>query len=154
MGLSDASIPSALRRLFPPAYLSDDKAESTYREFVRPELAAHHREALELLRATCHRTHLDEEEVQGWLCALTDLRLVIGTALGVTEDEHEVEPDDPTYFEWVCYHYLSALQHEIVEAVSGQLPPPIDDGDDLLEDPWGEPPGGLRWDGTNPPEST
>jgi hypothetical protein len=38
----------------------------------------------------------------------------------------------------------------VVDALADILPPSRED-DASLDDPWGEPPGGLRWDGTPMP---
>lgn len=148
----EAEAPEPLRRLFPPAYLRDEQAEASYGSVMRPELATHHREALETMLETANRTRLDAASLESWLTALNDLRLVLGTSLGVTEDVGVIEPSDPRFQEWAVYGYLSFLQGEIVDALSGTLPAPVPGaGDDLPEDPWGEPLGDLRWDGTERP---
>jgi hypothetical protein len=145
--------PEALRRLFPPAYLHDERAEESYGSVMRSDLASHHREALETLLSTASKTRVDAAELEGWLVALNDLRLVLGTSLGVTEDVANVTPSDPRFQEWAIYGYLSFLQGEVVDALAGVLPPAVEGaGDDLPEDPWGEPLGDLRWDGTQRPE--
>jgi len=147
-------VPESVRRLFPPAYLQDEEAERAYREMAIGELVEHHLEALTVLTRTADATRLTDEEADAWLTALNDLRLSIGTALGVTEEHVDVEPDDPTYSDWICYQYLSYLQSEAIEAMYGALPPPSAGADEVLpEDPWGEPPGGLRWDGTPRPDT-
>ncbi len=149
----EASVPDDLRRLFPPAYPTDASAESAYIRLVREDLLEHHREALTLLRDSAEMTHLDTNGVIAWLTALTDLRLMLGSMLNITESEMELDPEDPDYYNWICYQYLSYLQHEIVTVLTEQLPTPATDANERLpEDPWGEPLGGLRWDGTPRPE--
>ena len=146
-------VPDELRRLFPVAHPRDDQAERTYVSLVRGTLAREHREALEMLARTAEATELEASELEGWLTALNDLRLVLGVALDVTEDPPPPDPEDPRFAEWLCYHYLSLLQSEVVEALSDVLPPPRPGADEELpDDPWGEPPGGLRWDGTERPD--
>ena len=148
------TIPDELERLFPPAYPTDASAENAYIRLVREDLLEHHRNALTRLRDSAEMTHLDEAGMESWLTGLTDLRLMLGSSLGVTEEEGETEPSDPNYYNWLCYHYLSQLQHEVVTALSQLLPLPETDAIDRLpDDPWGEPPGGLRWDGTPTPET-
>lgn len=147
-------IPKELRRLFPPAYPTDASAENAYIRLVRDDILEHHRESLATLRDSAGVTHLDDQGIETWLSALTDLRLILGSELGVTEEEHALDPSTQDYFQWVCYHYLSQLQHEIVEVLSACLPTPITEGEAALpDDPWGDPLGGLRWDGTPLPES-
>ncbi len=149
----EAIVPDELRRLFPPAYPTDASAENAYIRLVRDDLLEHHRDALSLLRDTAEVTHLDTKGVEAWLTALTDLRLMLGSMLDISESEVELDPSEPYYYNWICYHYLSQLQHEIVSVLTEQLPLPLtEEGDRLPEDPWGDPLGGLRWDGTPTPE--
>lgn len=153
--LADASapVPDDLRRLFPIAYATDRAAEAAYEQRARAEIAEHHRHALNVLIATATATHISESEAEMWLASLNDLRLVFGTALGVSEDSFEPDDDDPNSSEWSCYRYLTYLQSEVIDAIANLLPPPKPGADDLVpDDPWGEPPGGLRWDGTPLPE--
>jgi hypothetical protein len=146
------AVPDELRRLFPAAYPTNDEAEFGYQAVTRGELVAHHQAALALLANTAQASHLSDEEAEGWLSALNDLRLALGTRIGVTEELREVSETDADYPDWICYQYLSYLQTEAIEAMSGSLPPPPLGADELLpEDPWGEAPGGLRWDGTPRP---
>jgi hypothetical protein len=79
-------------------------------------------------------------------------RLVLGTVLDIREDS-EV-PEGPVSPQLLAYYYLSGLQGEIVEYLSESLPEALPGADDQIpEDPWGEPLGGLRWDGTPQPGS-
>jgi len=144
-----AAIPAALRRLFPPAYPTDDAAEAGFSRSTHADLLAHHREALETLRSSARQATLDREQLEAWLAALTDLRLVLGTVLEVTEDAEPPPPDDPRSGQWSLYAYLTYLASEVVDLLAQELPPPRSGADDLVpDDPWGDPPGGLRWDGT------
>lgn len=143
-------VPAELRRLFPVAHPRDAAEEADYVAVARGDLLRHHREALATLERTIDATTLSAPELEAWLAALNDLRLVIGTALGVTEDDAVPGAEDPDYPRWMCYGYLSFLVTEVVEALTDELGPPTDDGP-AQEDPWGEPPGGLRWDGTPAP---
>jgi hypothetical protein len=110
----------SVRRLFPPAYEDDAEGELEYRRLMHDELRAGRREALRVLQETAGRERLDEEELQAWLGAVNDLRLVLGTRLGVTEELYEREPDprDPQAAELALYLYLSWLQEQLVEAAS------------------------------------
>ena len=74
----------ALRRLRPSAYEDDPEAEDEYRRLMDPELQEGRRDALRLLADTAARDRLTTEELDAWLRALTDLRLALGTRLGVT----------------------------------------------------------------------
>ncbi|MGH9297013.1 MAG: DUF2017 family protein [Acidimicrobiales bacterium] len=148
---SSAPVPEALRRLFPRAYVSDEEAQQAYAAATHVELAESHRVALETLASTAHETSLTSEQMGEWMSALNDLRLVLGTVLGVS-DHDEWLPPGPAESEVVIYHYLTMLQSELIEAMEQSLPEPVPGADDQApEDPWGEPLGGLRWDGTPEP---
>lgn len=114
--------PSA-RRLFPPAYEGDQDAEQEYRRLMRDELLAGRREALRVLEETADRERLTREELDAWLGALNDLRLVLGTRLGVTEELYEeaLDPEDPQARETALYVYLTWLQEQLVEAAAAGL---------------------------------
>jgi hypothetical protein len=45
---------------------------------------------------------------------LNDLRLALGTRLGVTEDDYD---RGPTGEPWVIYHWLTAVQDSVVTAL-------------------------------------
>ena len=107
----------AFRRLFPPAYLNDPKAEQEYRHLVGSELDEQRALALETLAKTADATELTEEELLAWLRALNDIRLWLGTLLDVTEDESELEPEDPPH---MLYHALTALQAIVIDVLSGE----------------------------------
>jgi len=146
-------LPDALRRLLPPAYTTDPDAERAYVSLTRQELVEHHRDSLEIMSATAKATRLDDEQLVAWLAALNDLRLVLGTMLGVTENEAEPPAEVARQAEWIAYHYLGGLQSELIDVLESTLPQPVPGVDDLVpDDHWGEPPGGLRWDGTPQPE--
>lgn len=103
------------RRLFPDAS-SDPALAADLRDLLHDDL----REAkLANARAMAEslpddgRVALDRDVAEQWLSALNDLRLSLGTAIGVTEDMEE--SDEP---EEHLYHWLTFLQDSLVEAVS------------------------------------
>jgi len=118
----DSDDPS-LRRLFPPGYGDDLDASADYDRLVRGDLLDGKRAALATLARTATAEQLSEEELHQWLTATNDLRLVLGTRLGVTEEHQGAmpSPTDPWAPEWVAYNYLSWLQEEIVAALSDAL---------------------------------
>lgn len=113
----------SLGRLFPPAY-EDEADETEYRRLMQDELAAGRRKALQVLAETADRDRLSADEAQGWLTALNDLRLVLGTRLDVAEDtfRHGLDPSDPRAPELALYGYLSWLQEQLVEAIGADIP--------------------------------
>ena len=87
----------SLRRLFPPAYLSEADHEEEYRRLMGDDLRDHHVQAIAIMEATIDNDRLAEDELVAWLSAVNDLRLVLGTRLDVSEDplEDQVDEDDP-----------------------------------------------------------
>ncbi len=121
--LKDGSGDPALRRLFPPAYLEDTEADDEYRRLMREELLDGKLAALRIVEETAFAERLDAEELAAWLGALESLRLYLGTLLDVTEESYESAPDpnDPDAPMVALYGYLSWLQEQTVEALSGEL---------------------------------
>ncbi len=111
-----------LRRLFPPAY-EDAQDEAAYRELMGNELLEGRRQALRVLAETAQAERLTGEQAQAWLTALNDLRLVLGTRLGVTDDSllEGLTENHPRAPELALYAYLSWLQEQLVEALSAEL---------------------------------
>ena len=112
-----------LRRLFPPAYEQDEEGEAEYHRLMAGELLEGRRAALRLVQETAGRDRLTAEELDAWLRALNDLRLVLGTRLDVTEEmyEAELDPAHPRAYELSVYGYLSWLQEQLVAAAAGDL---------------------------------
>jgi hypothetical protein len=105
------------RRLFPPAYVDDPKAEDEYRHLVGPELDQSRSLALDTLAKTADATELSEEQLDAWVRALNDIRLWLGTLLDVSEDLSDDEPEDPPH---LLYHLLTELQGLAVGALLGE----------------------------------
>jgi hypothetical protein len=74
------------------------------------------------VQETAGRERLTAEELDAWLRALNDLRLVLGTRLDVTEEmyEAEIDPAHPQAYELSVYGYLSWLQEQLVAAAAGE----------------------------------
>jgi hypothetical protein len=112
---------AALLRLFPDAYRDDEEAAADFRRFteagLRRERAERARRAAATLSrvASNGRIPLDEDEAQDWLRTLNDLRLVMGTRLGVTEEPEDL--DAPDAERTVLYDWLTWLQSTLVDAL-------------------------------------
>ncbi len=62
-----------------------------------------------------------EDELQ-WLTAVNDARLVIGTVLGVTEDDDtDYARDDPRFDYGVLYGWLTQLHFELVTVLLDEI---------------------------------
>jgi len=113
-----------VRRLFPTAYNDDPERDREYQQLVRDELLERRLAALATVEETLERDELSEEELSGWLTALNDLRLVLGTRLDVSEEPLALDLDDPDAPIHAVYEYLGFLLSEVVDALEGGLPPP------------------------------
>jgi hypothetical protein len=111
-------------RLFPPAHQHDPDAEAEYRSLVGEDLLDGRRSALATVRETLDKPTLDAAQLASWLGVVNDLRLVLGTELGVTAETSEDPPDegDPAYRHWVEYLYLTWIEGQLVEVASAALP--------------------------------
>lgn len=118
--------PDVVERLFPAA--SDDpKVAADFQELSTDSLAREKREAAETALGLLggqggSELRLSEEEADAWLRLLTDLRLSIGTRIGVTEETMATDPDpeDPEDWPLAVLHYLGALQESLVGALSDE----------------------------------
>jgi hypothetical protein len=115
----------ALERLFPPAYRDDPEKEAEYRGLVRDELRDAKLGSLEVMSATIDADRLDEDQLLAWLGSINDLRLVLGTRLGVTEDldPDALADDDPATPAYALYFYLGWLEEQVVEALAAGIDP-------------------------------
>jgi len=117
----------ALARLFPDAYTDDDDAASEFRRFTERSLRdgklANARTVLDGLARGGDKLTLSDGEEQAWLGTLNDLRLTLGSRLGIEEDSHEkfaaLPDDDPAFSAFWVYDWLTYLQETLVRALSG-----------------------------------
>ncbi|NKS62277.1 DUF2017 family protein [Rhodococcus hoagii] len=61
---------------------------------------------------------LTPEQADAWLAGLNDVRLALGTNLGIDADSpEEVDPDDPRAPHYDVYHWLTWMQDSLVQAL-------------------------------------
>ena len=120
--LDEAPDDPSLERLFPPAY-DDAEDEAEYRRMMGAELLDGRRRALRVLEESLDAERLTAEQAESWLTALNDLRLVLGTRLGVTDDTllDGLRPHHPNAAGLALYAYLSWLQEQLVEALGADI---------------------------------
>jgi hypothetical protein len=120
-------------RLLPDAYRDEPEAADEFRRLTEAGLRrakgeALHRVIADIAGADKTRgggvsIELDEAGCDAWLPALTDVRLTLGTRIGVSEDIDEeragLEPGSRRQAEFAVYDWLSWLQDAIVRGVSG-----------------------------------
>jgi len=130
--LNDAPDPDdpAVERLFPDVYPEDPEAAAEFRRFTEADLKTakldQAKTVLSDLLESGGEVRLAEEQADVWLRALTDVRLALGTRLGITDDtEIEAELDEavgrdprsPRAGQLSVYAYLSFLQESLVGAL-------------------------------------
>ena len=114
-----------LQRLRPPAYLDDDDADAAYQLLAGEELRDSRRRSIDAVVESLGRDQLTEGDLWAWVQALNGVRLVVGTRLGISEDEHGPmfrrvrDPEDRPL--WAVYDFTTELQHDVVEALSGSV---------------------------------
>ncbi|AYY15263.1 DUF2017 domain-containing protein [Actinobacteria bacterium YIM 96077] len=130
-----------LLRLFPDGYDGDDEGAADFRRFTERGL----REAKSDNAATVlaslattegiepeerrqrnkTRIELDAHQAEAWLRTLTDLRLALGTRLGVSQDDEDewerLPEDDPRRHIHDVYNWLGWLQETLVRTLSAGL---------------------------------
>lgn len=119
----------AMARLLPDGYRDDPAAAAELRRLTEPSLRDAKSQAaqrlLDSLPGEGGSFSLDLPTAEAWLGALNDVRLVLGTRLGVTEDTAENDAgglrdgDDPVAVAYQVYCWLSVVQDELVSAVCG-----------------------------------
>jgi Domain of unknown function (DUF2017) len=116
---SGAADDGVLQRLNPAAYPNDEAAESEYRALTESSLRTERNARTAACRADISRSGevelSDPEAGRRWIQVLNDLRLALGTRLGITEDDdHDVDPTDPEAQQRVVYYWLTAAQDSLV----------------------------------------
>jgi hypothetical protein len=108
----------ALHRLYPTAYLDDKDRDAEYQQLVHGELLEKRLAAIDVLESTVHAKQLDEGQLQAWMGAINDVRLVLGTILDVSEDMDDIDSGDPRAGAFAVYGYLTHLLSQIVHALA------------------------------------
>jgi hypothetical protein len=128
-GTPDPGADAVRDRLFPRAYLDPtaDAQEADFQSVVHDDLVRSKSEAAAALEAALDAgtvgrkgvvtVVLDDEDVERWVSALNDIRLALGTTLGVTEDMPEAAANDPRAAGLDLYDWLTWLQGSLVEVL-------------------------------------
>ncbi|GAA2810878.1 DUF2017 domain-containing protein [Saccharopolyspora taberi] len=123
-----------LGRLLPDFYRRDPETGETdaedadaagaMRSLHEPELLDQKTGAAELVLETCPpdggRVELSGAQADGWLAAINDVRLALGTALDIDEETPDELPEDDLRREHLgVYQWLTWVQDSLVDAVMG-----------------------------------
>jgi hypothetical protein len=115
---------AVVQRLYPAAYRDDVEAELEFRSLTESTLRTGRSERIAACRAdlaTGPDIELSEPDAgRRWIQVLNDLRLALGTRLGITEDdEPDLDPTDPATRPRVIYYWLTAVQDSVVQGLMG-----------------------------------
>lgn len=130
-------------RLFPDGYRDDDEAAAEFRRFTERSLREAKADSAAVMLASLEavsvagsakedvskrekvRVRLDSAQAQSWLRTLTDLRLALGTRLGVEEGDEQVwealADGDPRRYIHDVYEWLGWVQETLVRALAAGL---------------------------------
>lgn len=106
-----------LFRLFPPPYGDDEERNQGYAVLAGAELRERRIESLEVVSAHLDATELDGEQLSAWMRSINDVRLVLGTSLGITDDGQEPPSDPSDVATYTVYELLGVLLESIVQAL-------------------------------------
>jgi hypothetical protein len=110
-------------RLLPEGHRGDPRLAADYRELTRDSLVAGKSDDLATVRATLPAEggalRLDGDQAGAWLRTTNDLRLALGTRLGISA---ETEPPDELVSEadqqLAVYYWLTAVQGSLVDSLA------------------------------------
>ena len=116
-----------LGRLFPDGHRSDPELAADYRELTESSLRGAKADDLATVRASLPieggAVRLDADQAGAWLRTSNDLRLALGTRLGITEETEPPEEmageEDP---QLAVYYWLTAVQGSLVDALVAARP--------------------------------
>ena len=111
----------AVARLLPDAYRDDEEASAEFRRFTEHGLAdrkiANAQALIQSLKEG-GEVKLDTAGQQAWLRALTDIRLIIASRLGIeTDDDHGRGESDEDLMMRDIYDWLASVQGSLIESI-------------------------------------
>jgi hypothetical protein len=110
-----------LKRLSPPAYLDDDDAQAAFQLLAGEELRTSRQAAIASVIDGLGRDRLTEDDLWTWLQAINGIRLVVGTRLDISDDDHgpnlRTLADPEARRLWAVYDFATGLQHDVVDAL-------------------------------------
>lgn len=127
-GPTQISDDAALARLFPNGYVGDEQASADFRRYTEPDLRrtklTQVRDVMRQLTTFESQQLLQAQQAKAWLVSLNDLRLVIGTRIGISQQDDDAgdedsELDSPTSDPGkFLYNYLTYLQGTLLDVMT------------------------------------
>ncbi len=120
----DAPADPVLARLYPDIRPDDPAWSAGFRDLVRGDLDDARRQHIASVEASLDAQTIDDADAEAWLHVLNDLRLVLGTRLGVIDDGDDAsfDPEDPDAAAKVVYAYTGFLESQFVDVLAEALP--------------------------------
>jgi Domain of unknown function (DUF2017) len=124
-----APVDPVIARLYPDVRPDDAAWSAAFRDLVRGDLDDARREHIAAVEASLDARTIDDTDAEAWLHVLNDLRLVLGTRLGVVEDDDDgsFDPEDPDAAAKVVYAYTGFLEAQFIDVLAEALPDVPDD---------------------------
>ena len=127
--LTDGQDSETVKRLFPTAYHQDPQHDEEYQRLMRTELLMSHVHSIDHVRQLIQRSSsvetiaLSQPDIDALMKATNGIRLLLGTMLAVSEDDHDdIDESDPTFGQHQLYGYLGWLLDWMVTAQAGVFP--------------------------------
>ncbi len=108
------------QRLYPAGHRDDPEAAQEFRSLTEPglrtERSARALDCAAQVRAATD-VELDRDRGRCWIQALNDIRLTLGTRLGISETDPDPDPADPDFQQRSVYYWLTGVQDSLVHAL-------------------------------------
>jgi hypothetical protein len=113
-----------VQRLFPAGYRDDAEAAADFRSLTQSSLQQERRgrylQCREELPVGGGRLVLGADSAQRWLVVLNDMRLALGTRLGVSSEPFDdSDPEDSEWGARLAYNWLTAFQDNLLSRITG-----------------------------------
>jgi len=120
---ADSGGDPVVERLLPPGHASDPELAADYRDLTEAALRGGKADDLAIVRATLPPeggdVRLDDDQARAWLRTTNDLRLALGTRLGIGADtEPPVELVSESDQQLAVYYWLTAVQGSLVDSLA------------------------------------
>jgi uncharacterized protein DUF2017 len=111
-----------VQRLFPAGYRDDAAAADDFRSLTQSSLQQERRDRYlqcqDELPAGGGRLVFSDDSAQRWLVVLNDMRLALGTRLGVSSEPFEDSgPDDDDWGARLAYNWLTGFQDNLLSRI-------------------------------------
>lgn len=120
-GPTSISDDPVLARLFPDAYIDDATSSADFRRFTQPDLRrkkeAHAQNVRDHLREFPGELEVADELLQSWLLTINDLRLALGTRLGLDQETEAQLEDESLAPIFGLYDWLTGLQGTLIDVL-------------------------------------